>query len=171
MKAILHLFTALCEYHESIEVEFPKWAMETCVTVASTKIGDKKLSGPCKAVLLSACAVCAPHLVVLKISEALGSVRAPLAHEEAMKWLRDFISEFGAACLGSNVSSIVPWMLQVSIDRGRCRVFVKSKSSCCCAGNEDIQCEGEEGGDQHNRPPAFPPRTYLQGARPFTSIY
>ena len=115
MKSIIQLFAALCEFHEALECPFPLWASDSAASVAMQKIADRKLAPNCKSMLSSLCAVSPPHLVMLAMYMSLKSIRAPLAHEETMKWVQSFCTEFGAASLGKGVGELVPWILDVSL--------------------------------------------------------
>ena len=115
MKAILKLFTSMCEYHEAKGVEFEKWATLDGVAVATQKISDRKLSSSCKELLTRLCVVVAPSAVLEALAAQLKSVKSPVVHEESLRWFKAFCTDFGAHTLGSRLSSLVPWILDVSL--------------------------------------------------------
>jgi cytoskeleton-associated protein 5 len=126
MKAILLLFAAVCDYHESVECRIEEQACHDSVAVAVTKISDKKLSTSCKDLLTKLCVVSHPCIVVSEGFKVIKSVKSPVAHEEYMSWFSTFCNDFGAASLGLGISEIVPSMIDVSneeIDRSGRQTF------------------------------------------------
>jgi len=122
VRGILELFSALCDYHERSQCRFSKWVVLDCTALAVEKIADKKLSSQSKLLLLSLCTVYPPHVVVTSACMCVEKVRAPLAHEEFLNWMKTFCNEFGAASIGSSVQEIVPFL-----------------SSECCAKNAKVK--------------------------------
>lgn len=114
MKAIIHLFRAICEYCEANNVTLGDWAVNDAVIVCSHKISDKKLTHPCQSLLTATCVVSLPSSVILATLEELQPVKAPIAHEEFLKWFQTFCLEFGAGAMCSSISDIIPFLLKVS---------------------------------------------------------
>jgi hypothetical protein len=113
MKSIMELFLALCDYHENAGCPFPKWAALNGATSASEKIADKKLSPLAKSLLMSLCVVQAPYVILSQAFSAVGKVKAPLAHEEFVKWFKSFLNEFGAASVGPGINDSVAFLQEV----------------------------------------------------------
>jgi len=112
MKAVVHLFIALSEFHETIEKPLGSWAMKSGVAAAVSKIADKKLSSVCKSLLTELCVVSLPHTVVTEGFACLKSARSPIVHEEYLGWFMSFCDDFGAASLGSGLTDIIPFLLE-----------------------------------------------------------
>jgi hypothetical protein len=152
MKAIIQLVDAVCVYHEAAEVVIDKWIVIDAVDMAIQKLSDKKLLDACKSLLSSACTVCHPHVVLQSSVAVLSKVKSPIIHEEYLKWFNTFCQDFGAMTLGTGLSDIVPWLLEVS---SFCRflrdIFLaishhdnikESKSSTIKTKREAIACFG-----------------------------
>lgn len=114
MKAIISLFTTVCEYHEAQEIVFPSWATRDGVTLAVHKISDRKLSSGCKDLLTKLCVVSDPSSVLDTLARHTQSAKSPIVHEESLRWFQAFAEEFGALSVGLNLSSLLPWVLEVS---------------------------------------------------------
>jgi hypothetical protein len=113
VKSILELFLSLCDYHEKAERPFPSWGCSEAVTLSAEKMADKKLSPLSKAVLTAFCVVQAPHVVLSTAVDVIKNVKAPVAHEEFLKWFKAFCNEFGAASIGPGIKDTVTWLLEV----------------------------------------------------------
>lgn len=114
MKAIIRLFAALCEYHEAKEIAFPSWATHEGVVLAVHKISDRKLSSRCKDLLTKLCVVSDPSSVLDTLVKQAQSAKSPIVHEESLRWFQGFSEEFGALSVGSNLSSLIPWIIEVN---------------------------------------------------------
>jgi hypothetical protein len=112
-KSIMELFLALCDYHMNAGYPFPKWAAVDGAILMSEKIADKKLSALAKAVLTELCVVQVPYTVQGTAFGALGHVKAPLAHEEFLHWMKHFCNEFGAAAIGPGINDTVAFLQEV----------------------------------------------------------
>jgi len=113
MKAIIQLFLAVCDCHEDIEKLVSIWVMESGVDACMSKIADKKLSAGCKTLLSKLCVLQHPRNVLLEGFKKLKMVKAPLAHEEYLVWVRSFCSDFGSASIGSGLAEVIPLLLEV----------------------------------------------------------
>ncbi len=116
LKAIMDLFIAVCEYHEAKERLLGKWIVHDGVDLAIQKISDKKLVGSCKALLTHLCVVACPGSVLNSIVSAVKVAKAPLVHEESLRWVITFYSDFGAFSLNSEVSVLASWAAEVCCD-------------------------------------------------------
>jgi hypothetical protein len=114
LKAIMDLFIAVCEYHEAKERLLGKWIVLDGVDLAIQKISDKKLVGCCKALLTHLCVVASPGSVIDAVVSAVKVAKAPVVHEESLRWVITFYSDFGAPSLGSEVSVLASWATEVS---------------------------------------------------------
>lgn len=113
MKAILKLFVAMCDYHESSEIELETWAALDGVALAIQKISDRKLSAACKDLLTRLCVVSLPSVLLLEIPAQLNAVKSPVVHEESLRWFQTFCEDFGAVTIGTVLSSLIPWIIEV----------------------------------------------------------
>ena len=109
-RGIMELFSALCDYHERSQCRFSNWAITDGTALAVEKIADKKLSALSKSLLLTFCTVYPPHDVLTSACTCAEKLRAPLAHEEFLTWMKAFCNEFGAASIGSSIQEIVPFL-------------------------------------------------------------
>jgi hypothetical protein len=116
MKAIMHLFIALCDYHEASECQIDERVVKDGADIAVQKISDKKLSISCKSLLTRLCVVSPPHVAVSEAFKAIKSIKSPVAHLEYLQWVGDFCNDFGAASLGPGISEIALSMIDVSKD-------------------------------------------------------
>lgn len=114
LKAVMDLFIAVCEYHESKEKILGNWIVHDGVEVAIHKISDKKLVGCSKEVLTHLCLVAPPGSVIGDMISAVKVAKAPVVHEESLRWVNTFCSDFGAPTLGSEVSILASWAVEVS---------------------------------------------------------
>lgn len=114
LKAIMEFFIAVCEYHESKEIILEKWIVRDGVELAIHKISDKKLIGSSKEVLTHLCLVASPGSVIGEVVSTVKGIKAPVVHEESLRWVDSFCSNFGAPSLGSEVSILVSWVVEVS---------------------------------------------------------
>lgn len=107
--------------------------MKDSATLAILKISDRKLSAICKVVLTEMCTVCSPHSVLEAVIESVADVRSPIAHEEVLTWFKSFCEDFGVNSLGSSITSIIPWVLNVSTKTYHRNfiVFVLCKADIC----------------------------------------
>jgi len=126
MKAIIQLFLAISECHETIERTITPWEMKSGVGVAVSKIADKKLSTMCKSLLTEMCVVYHPHEVLLEGFRYLKGVKSPIAHEEYLGWIQIFCRDFGASSIGSGLTDLIPLLLEV-----RNGIFLNKYSQCC----------------------------------------
>jgi hypothetical protein len=115
-RAILEFFLALCNFHEKARQPFLEWAAFDGATLAAEKIGDKKLSALAKALLTELCVVHKPSSVQSTCYATMGKIKAPLAHEEFIKWINQFCNEFGAAAMGSGINESVSFLLEVWLE-------------------------------------------------------
>lgn len=113
MKAILQLFQSICDCHEAAEKPVAAWTMRNATNVAVSKISDRKLSSACYALLLSLCVVAVPHAVLKHGFESIEPIKAPVVHEEFLKWIWKFSVEFGAGALGRDIADLIPCVLEV----------------------------------------------------------
>ncbi|OEU12196.1 ARM repeat-containing protein [Fragilariopsis cylindrus CCMP1102] len=109
-RGIMELFSALCDYHERSQCRFSNWAITDGTALAVEKIADKKLSALSKSLLLTFCTVYPPHDVLTSACTCAEKLRAPLAHEEFLIWMKAFCNEFGAASIGSSIQEVVPFL-------------------------------------------------------------
>lgn len=114
MKAVLHLFIAVCEFCESKEISLDSWAIKDGAAIGVQKISDRKLTALCKSLLTAVCVVALPYSVLSAAFEELKSVKSPVAHEEFLKWFQTFCSDFGAASIGPGISDAIPNLIEVS---------------------------------------------------------
>lgn len=114
MKAIIGLFTTLCDYHEAKEIEFPAWGTHDGVVLAVHKISDRKVSSNCKELLSMLCVVSDPSAVLDVLARQTQSAKSPIVHEEVLRWFQGFCKDFGALSVGSILGSLVPWVIDVS---------------------------------------------------------
>lgn len=115
MKAIMFLFVAVCEFHEGNEFQLSEWIIKDATEAAVQKISDRKLSVGSRELLTALCVVSSPATVILVGIEALKGVKSPIAHEEFMNWCQIFCNDFGATAIGSRMSEMIPWLLDVSL--------------------------------------------------------
>lgn len=123
MKAIFQLFLAVCGYHESKEQVLPTYLAEEGARLTVAKLSDKKLSSLGPNLLSALCVVCQPFHVLEAACAALENAKAPLAHEEFLRWFQAFCVDFGvSAGLGAQLGKLIPWLLSVSFSR-QCHEF------------------------------------------------
>lgn len=125
MKSIIQLFLACCEALQDAEKVLHQWMTAAATGVAVQKISDKKLSSSCKSLLTELCSVAPPHTVLLEAFQDLKSIKSPVAHEEFLRWLRTFCSDFGAFAIGSGLGDLCPPLLEVS--------DASHLKACCCS--------------------------------------
>jgi len=113
-KAILQLFLSLVLYHESKETPMCSWAMQDGVDLALQKVSDRKLTNACKELLMELCVVCAPSSVLTAVASGINGIKSPVAHEEVLHWFQSFCEDFGAFVIGPGISTLLPWIIQVS---------------------------------------------------------
>lgn len=113
LKGIMDLFIAICEYHESKERLLGKWIVQDGVELAVHKISDKKLVSSSKTVLTHLCLVASPGFVFGDIISSVKGAKTPLVHEESLRWVTTFLSDFGAPSLGPEVSKLASWAVEV----------------------------------------------------------
>lgn len=114
LKALMELFIAVCDYHESKEKILKNWIVQDGVDLAITKISDKKLIMHSKDLLNHLCMVASPGFVISEVVSTVKNVKTPVVHEEALRWMVLFCADFGASSLGSDVSTLVSWIAEVS---------------------------------------------------------
>jgi hypothetical protein len=127
MKAIMHLFIALCDYHEASECQIDERVMKDGADIAVQKISDRKLSISSKSLLTRLCVVSPPHAAVSEAFKAIKSIKSPVAHLEYLQWVGDFCDDFGAASLGPGISEIALSMIDVSKDVHRARKIISAR--------------------------------------------
>lgn len=113
-RSIMELCLALCDYHENQSVPIATWAARDMATLACSKIADKKLSPMSKSLLLSVCAVQAPHLIFGQAFVTMAEIKSPVAQEEFLLWMKAFAMEFGAGAIGPGLNDSVVFLLEVS---------------------------------------------------------
>ena len=114
-KSIMELFLAVCDCHEKMSCPLPTWAGREMAILACSKISDKKLSPLSKSLLMSACVVQAPHVIVGQSCASMSQVKAPVAQEEFLNWMLTFSKEFGAAAIGTGLKEAVTFVSEVRI--------------------------------------------------------
>lgn len=114
MKSLMSSFIAVCEYHETKQRSFVGPMAVDAVDVAVQKISDRKLSSTSKALLSALCIVSSPASIVLIGIDCLKGIKSPVAHEEYLSWCHSLCLDFGTAAIGTKISDIVPWLLEVS---------------------------------------------------------
>lgn len=114
-KSIMELFLALCDCHEKMSYPLPTWASREMSILACSKISDKKLSPLSKSVLMSACVVQSPHVILGQSFASMSQVKAPVAQEEFLNWMLAFSNEFGAAAIGPGLKETVMFVSEVRI--------------------------------------------------------
>jgi hypothetical protein len=119
MKAALQFFIAVCDYHEAKETELAAWAIRDGVALAVQKISDKKMSSACKELLTKLCVTSMPSCVLEEVAAQVRSSKSPVIHEESLVWFQSFCMNFGAVSIGSSLSSLVPFFIEVG---GMCSV-------------------------------------------------
>ena len=112
-KSIMELFLALCDCHEKMSCPMPKWAGSEMALLACSKISDKKLSPLSKSLLMSACVVQSPHVILGQCFASMSQVKAPVAQEEFLHWMLAFTNEFGAAAIGPGLKETVMFVSEV----------------------------------------------------------
>jgi hypothetical protein len=112
-KSLLELFLALCDYHEKARTPFPQWAAIDGVALSVGKIADKKLSALSKALLSALCTVQAPRSILASVAIEIHKIKAPVAHEEVLRWFNTFCMEFGVASIGPGVHDTIIWLVEV----------------------------------------------------------
>lgn len=113
MKALLSLFLAVCRFHESKKCALIRWVANDTVAACVQKISDRKLSEQCKDVLSNLCVVTLPSDVLDSAIKTLKVARSPVVHEEFLKWLCTFYSDFGASTAGSSFDSVAGAIVEV----------------------------------------------------------
>ena len=113
MKSIIRMLVSVCETHEAVEVPVNELVAQKGVNTAIGKISDKKLSDGCKQLLSCLCTVHRPLIVLLKGFECLNAVKSALAHEEFLRWISTFCTEFGCFSIGAGVNELLPFLIQV----------------------------------------------------------
>jgi hypothetical protein len=81
--------------------------------VSIGKITDKKLTDGCRHLLTELCVVHRPAFVLVNSFGRLKAIKSPLAHEEFLKWLGTFCLSFGAVSIGSSLSDLLPYLIEV----------------------------------------------------------
>ena len=81
--------------------------------LAVSKIADKKLSPLSKSLLMSACVVQSPQVIMGQSFASMSQVKAPVAQEEFLNWILSFNNEFGAAAIGSGLKETVMFVSEV----------------------------------------------------------
>lgn len=114
MKSVMELASVVCQLHGDAELPFPEWAGNDLVSVAVEKIADKKLFSSSQSMLLDLCSVMLPSSFVEISNTKLEAVRAPVAHENFLKWLLQFCTEFGCGPLTRDLKTTVTLLLKVS---------------------------------------------------------
>ena len=114
-KSIMELFLALCDCHEKMSCPLPTWAGREIAIMACSKISDKKLSPLSKSLLMSACVVQSPHVIMCQSFASMSQVKAPIAQEEFLLWMLAFSKEFGAAAIGPGLKETVLFVSEVRI--------------------------------------------------------
>lgn len=113
MKSILSLFIAVCEYHESKEVPPSLVVVKDATDTAVQKISDKKLTLLSKQLLTALCVIAPASEVLTTGFASVKTVKSPIAHEEYLVWCQSFCNDFGAHTIGSSISDMVPFLLEV----------------------------------------------------------
>lgn len=111
-KAIMELFSAVCNYNEKANQIFLPWAANDATALATEKIADKKLSAFAHSLLMELCVVVEPHVIHSTAYSVMGKIRAPVAHEEIIKWMKEFFNEFGASSIGPGINETVSFLLE-----------------------------------------------------------
>jgi len=114
-KVIMELFISLCQYQGKARQAFLDWAAVDGATLATEKIADKKLSALASSLLTELCVVREPRTIHSTAYTVMGKIRAPLAHEELIKWMKYFFDEYGAVSLGTGINDTVSFLLEVSL--------------------------------------------------------
>ncbi len=112
-KSIMELFLALCDCHEKMSCPIPIWTGREMAIMSCSKISDKKLSPLSKALLMSACVVQAPHMVLGQSYASMAHLKSPVAQEEFLHWMLAFSNEFGAAAIGPGLKDSVVFLSEV----------------------------------------------------------
>jgi hypothetical protein len=143
MKAIMHLFIALCDYHEASECVIDEWVMQDGVAIALLKMSDRKLYISCKSLLTRLCVVSPPYTVVLEAFKAIKPTKSPVAHLEYLQWVGDFCNDFGAASLGPAISEIALSMIDVSnkVHRGENTISARLTFSSFLSRKSNLQIQ------------------------------
>jgi hypothetical protein len=115
MKSVIRLFLSVYEVHEAAEVPVSTWVASRGIDVSVGKIADKKLTDGCRLLLTELCVVHRPFLVISNAFGRLKTSKSPLAHEEFLKWMGTFCHLFGAFAMGSNLSDILPFLIEVRL--------------------------------------------------------
>lgn len=112
-KSIMELFIALSESHETKMCLFPTWAASDGATLATAKVSDKKLTQTSQTLLTSLCLVQEPHFVLDACYKSMSTIKSPIAHEEFLKWMIIFGSDFGVAAMVQGLNDAVDFIIQV----------------------------------------------------------
>jgi hypothetical protein len=112
-KSIMELFLVICDSHEKEQCPIPTWVARDMTSISCSKIADKKLSPISKSLLLSACVVAAPLVILGQAYESISNIKSPLAQEEFLHWMKSFAETFGAASLGSGLKDAVAFLSKV----------------------------------------------------------
>jgi cytoskeleton-associated protein 5 len=110
-RCILELLSAVCDYHERSQCRIAKWVATDGTAMAVEKIADRKLSSLSKALLISLNVVHPPQVVITSACACAEKLRAPLAREEFLLWMKTFWNEFGVASIGSSIQETVAFLL------------------------------------------------------------
>lgn len=112
-KSIMELCIALCDCHEKEGCPMLTWAARDMATFSCSKISDKKLCPMSRALLISACVVQMPHLIIGQACATMAHIKSPVSHEEFLKWMKMFAVEFGAASIGPGLKDTIVFLSEV----------------------------------------------------------
>lgn len=110
-RCILELLSAVCDYHDRSQCRIAKWVATDGTALAVEKIADRKLSSLSKALLVTLCVVHPPQVVIASACACAEKLRAPLAREEFLVWMKAFCNEFGVVSIGSGIQETVAFLL------------------------------------------------------------
>ena len=112
-KSIMELFLVICDCHEKAQCPIPTWVARDMTSLSCSKIADKKLSPISKSLLMSACVVATPLVILGQAYDSISNVKSPLAQEEFLHWMTSFAETFGAASVGSGMRDAVAFLSKV----------------------------------------------------------
>jgi hypothetical protein len=138
-KSILELLLSICDVHEKKGCPLPTWVAREITNMTCSKMADKKLSPLAKILLLSACVVSVPRVIMGQAYESIANVKSPLAQEEFLFWMKSFAENFGAASLGEGLPDAVAFLSKVRTQKSL--VLRSGKGSVYSYQSSSKQCE------------------------------
>ena len=113
MKAIMQLFLALFELHETLKKSPQLWICKDVVRVTVEKISDRKFSQISPELLTGLCVVRTPCTIIDLCLKKINVIKSPPTHEAFLKWCISFCKDFGVGTISACLNEFVKWIVKV----------------------------------------------------------